>query len=93
MDIRSLREKINRADDQLVSAFKERMEIALEIARYKKANGLAIHDPARERAVVERLTEGCDESLSGAIEKLYETLFELSREQQRRFMAEDENHE
>ena len=91
MDIRSLREKINRVDDQMVSLLKERMEIALEIARYKKENGLAIYDPARERAVVERLTAGCGEAASRAIEKLYETLFDISREQQRRFMEEDEN--
>ena len=91
MDIRCLREKINEADDRLTAAFKDRMEIALEIARYKKEKGLAVYDPAREQAVVDRLTDGCDEVRASEIARLYETLFALSREQQHRFMEEEGN--
>ena len=86
MDIKDLREKINNLDDTLSSAFKERMEVALEIARYKKENNMPVFDPARERAVVSRLTEGCDDAVAIAMKTLYSTIFDLSRSYQHRYM-------
>lgn len=87
MDINELRGKINHLDDVISAAFKERMEVALEIARYKKENGLPVFDPARERAVLDRLTAGCDEAMTEAVTALYTTMFSVSRGYQHRFMA------
>ena len=89
MDINELRGKINQIDDTLSNAFKERMEVALEIARYKKENGLPVFDPGRERAVLNRLTEGCDDTIAASMKILYNTLFDLSRSYQHRFMHGD----
>ncbi len=89
MDIKDLREKINQIDDTLSSAFKERMEVALEIARYKQENGLPVFDPGRERAVINRLTEGCDDTVAASMKILYNTLFDLSRSYQHRYMMKD----
>ena len=52
MDINESREKINQIDDQLIHLFEQRMEAALEIARYKQQNHLPVYDPARERQVL-----------------------------------------
>ena len=86
-DIQTLREKINRYDDTLSKTFVERMETALEIAKYKKANGLPVLDPARERAVINRVTEGCEEDMALNLKLLYNTIFDLSRAYQQRYMA------
>lgn len=87
MDISDLRGKINRLDDAISAAFKERMQVALDIARYKQAHSLPVHDPARERAVIDRLTEGCDDEMTAALTELYQTMFAVSRGYQHRYMA------
>lgn len=89
MDIKDLREKLNKIDDTLSAAFKERMEVALEIARFKKENGLPVLAPGREREVINRLTEGCDDTIAASMKILYNTLFDLSRSYQHRYMAGD----
>ena len=90
MDIKELREKINQIDDVLTDAFKRRMEVALEIAKYKQEKGLPVYDPQREQAVIARLTEGCDETIADSMKTLYNTLFALSREYQQRYMRKAE---
>ena len=87
MEIQQLREKINQCDDTLVRAFRERMDTAMEIAKYKQENGLPVLDPARERAVISRVTEGCDDSTALYIKLLYNTLFDLSRSYQQRYLT------
>ncbi len=87
MDINELRKKINAIDDVLSDAFKKRMEVALEIARYKQENGLPVYDPRREQAVLERLTADCDDVMAAFMRDLYGKLFALSRDYQHRYMA------
>ncbi len=87
MDIAQAREQIDRCDQQLSAAFRERMEAAMEIARYKKANNLPVYDPARERAVLARVTEGCDEQTALDLKLLYSTVFDLSRSRQQRALS------
>ena len=49
MDLSDYREKIDSVDKQIVKLFSERMDIAAQIAQYKKENGKPIADPVRER--------------------------------------------
>ena len=84
MDINESREKINQIDDQLIRLFEQRMEAALEIARYKQQNHLPVYDPARERQVLLRQTAAVPPQLSASARVLYSTLFDLSRSYQHR---------
>ena len=49
MDLNQLRSEIDKIDDQLISLYGQRMEIAARIGDYKKQNNLPIFVPARER--------------------------------------------
>ena len=52
-----LRERIDAIDNEIVALLNERARIALEIGRVKDAQGeRPIRDPAREAAVIERVT-------------------------------------
>jgi chorismate mutase/prephenate dehydratase len=52
-----LRERIDAIDNEIVALLNERAGIALEIGRVKDAQGeRPIRDPAREAAVIERVT-------------------------------------
>lgn len=53
MDI--LRNKINNIDDIILSLIKSRMELSLEIGKFKKKNNLPIFDNNREILVLNRL--------------------------------------
>ncbi|MCE5342944.1 MAG: chorismate mutase [Eubacteriales bacterium] len=89
MEMQDLREEIDRCDDVLEKTFVKRMETALEIARYKRENGLPVMDPARERAVVARVTADCDDAMAVNVKLLYNTIFDLSRTWQQRYMTEE----
>ncbi|MGC4091405.1 MAG: prephenate dehydratase [Polyangiaceae bacterium] len=55
MSIDDLRRRIDGIDDELLDLLERRAQAAREIAQAKRAEGVAAHDPERERALVERL--------------------------------------
>ena len=88
MDIQELRQQINDIDAQLVKNFDDRMRVALDIAKYKKENGLPVFDPARERDVLNKQTAAVGEEMSMYVKLLYNTLFDLSRSYQQCYMSQ-----
>jgi chorismate mutase len=57
----TLRERIDAIDNEIVALLNERARIALEIGRVKDAQGQKpIRDPAREAAVIERVTSASE---------------------------------
>ena len=57
MELKDYREKIDAIDAQLLPLFLQRMEVAAEIAAWKKANGIPVLDAGRERAKLRELEE------------------------------------
>lgn len=82
MDINELRTKIDQIDDSLVRLFVERMDIAAQVADYKKANNLPIYVPAREREILQSVAEKAGPDMANYSRVLYSMLFELSRSYQ-----------
>ena len=64
------------------------MEIAAQIGAYKKANGLPILDPARERQILLKIRDKSPEGMGDYAVSLYSLIFELSRASQNRLMGE-----
>lgn len=89
MNIQELRTQINQIDEQLVALFDARMKVALEIGKYKKANALPVYDPARERAVLDKQMAAVNAEMAPYVQRLYQTLFELSKDYQRQYMEND----
>lgn len=79
MDIQELRREIDGIDAQLLPLFCQRMEIAAQVADYKKQNGLPIYVPGREREILDRVAAQAGENMADYAKILYNTLFELSR--------------
>lgn len=88
MDIQELRKQINDIDEQMVKNFADRMHVALEIAKYKKENGLPVFDPARERDVLNKQTSAVGEDLAMYVKLLYNTIFDISRSYQQRYITQ-----
>lgn len=89
MDINELREQLNAIDDELVSTFGKRMEIAGKIAQYKHDNNVSVSDRTREREVIHRVTGKVKPELAGYTKSLYNTLFDLSKTYQNSLMKTD----
>ena len=84
MELSELREQINAIDSDLVKLFTKRMDIAAQVADYKKENNLPIYVPAREREILQDVAEKAGPEMSNYTRVLYSMLFELSRSYQRK---------
>ena len=82
MDIKELRGQIDKIDDELVRLFGQRMDVAAQIADYKKENNLPIFVPAREREKLADVAEKAGPEMANYTRVLYSMLFELSRSYQ-----------
>ena len=82
MDLNELRGEIDRIDDQLVKLFGQRMDVAAQIADYKKEHNLPILAPLREREKLQDVAEKAGPDMANYTRVLYSMLFELSRSYQ-----------
>jgi chorismate mutase/prephenate dehydratase len=82
MNLSDLRVEIDKIDDQLVNLFAQRMDIAAQIADFKKENNLPILVPARERDKLQDVAEKAGPDMATYTRALYSMLFELSRSYQ-----------
>ena len=82
MDIQELRGQIDEIDDELVRLFIRRMDVASQIADYKKEHDLPIFVPARERETLAEVAKKAGPEMANYTRVLYSMLFELSRSYQ-----------
>ena len=82
MDLTELRKEIDQIDSDIVRLFTQRMNIAAQVADYKKDNNLPIFVPARERAILQKVAELAGPEMANYTRVLYSMLFELSRSYQ-----------
>ena len=82
MDLQDFRRRIDETDDKLLQLFKERMDISRQIALYKKEHGLSVFDAARERDKLAVMGEKAGDEFRPYVYRLYNLLFELSRDYQ-----------
>lgn len=84
-ELTQLRREIDKIDAQLVALFERRMAVTRAVGKYKRARGLPVLDPGRERAVLESKRALLrDKALSDDVTELFETIMALSRRQQER---------
>ena len=82
MELNELRNRIDEIDDKLVKLFTERMDIAAQVADYKKERQMPIYVPAREREILQSVAEKAGPDMANYTRVLYSMLFELSRSYQ-----------
>ena len=82
MDLTQIREEINQVDDQLVKLFVQRMELASQVAAYKRENNMPIFVPAREREILKKVAEQAGPEFGSYTRLLYATIMDLSRSHQ-----------
>lgn len=82
MELKELREQIDRIDKELVDLFIQRMNVSANVAEYKKQNNMRVLDPSRERALLQKISELSGEEFEEYTRTLYSTILDLSRSYQ-----------
>ncbi|WP_317853814.1 bifunctional chorismate mutase/prephenate dehydratase [Chakrabartyella piscis] len=89
MSLDKLRGQMNDVDSALVELFVERMKIASEIAEQKSKEGIPISDMRREKDVMNRIMDMAGEEFEMYANRLYRTLFEVSKSHQAGILIND----
>ena len=84
--LKEARKEIDRIDDELVSLFVRRLQVAGEIAAAKRASGGPITDPVRERAILSRVTAEVPSEYENGARLFFSTLFSISKARQRELL-------
>ena len=71
MELSDYRQQIDGIDSQLLALFYQRMEVAAQIAGYKKAHNLPALDAGRERAKLQQIADAAPEDLREYAVSLY----------------------
>lgn len=81
MQINELRSRINAINDEMLSLFLQRMELSKQIAEIKRENNLPVFDRAREREVLESMTEKAGD-MQEYVSAFFQKVMEISRDYQ-----------
>ena len=87
MNLEELRVKIDDVDDKLVELIEDRMDVAAEIAEFKKQSGTPVLNSKREREKLADVVSKTRDDLKGYMKSLYSLMFDLSRSYQRKLIG------
>ncbi len=80
-DMTGLRAEIDRIDAEIQRLFEERMDVSAAIGAYKAARGIPVYDGEREKQKIGELRRRASGDFrADGIERLYRTIFEISRD-------------
>ena len=80
MDLLECRNEIDKIDKELVELFEKRMNVAINVAKYKIENNIPIFNGVREAEVIEKNVNRLNnKEYSKLTEKFFTHLMELSR--------------
>jgi chorismate mutase-like protein len=84
MNIEDWRRKIDEIDRKLVELLNERSKCAIEIGQIKRSQNLRIHDPDREREILNRIKENNTGPLdSEGLQRLFALIIDECRQIER----------
>ena len=89
MELSDCRKRLDEIDDALLELFKERMSVTAEVARVKKAQGQPVWVPAREREIMQRVSQAAGPELANDAQTLFSTILDLSRGAQHRLLRRE----
>nr|WP_315021426.1 prephenate dehydratase domain-containing protein [uncultured Aminipila sp.] len=89
MTLNKLRDEIDNIDTEMIDLFVKRMSLSRQVAEEKKASGTPILNTKREKEVLAKVSDKAGETLDRYARILYNTIFDVSRSYQTRFVHTD----
>lgn len=88
MDLKSMRDEIDRIDDEMAELFRKRASVAEKVAEYKRRNNMAVFQGGREAEVLERAAEHVPDDLKDGARLFFTTLMDISKCRQQQLLTE-----
>ena len=85
MEIKDLREQIDKIDDELSSLYVKRMKICKQIGELKAMKSSPVNVKERENQILVKVTKKADDELKGYVKHLYDNIFTQSKNYQSSF--------
>lgn len=82
MDIKEIRNNIDKTDEEITRLLVRRMQLTGEVAKFKQKTGKAVHDGLREREVVENVMNVAGEPYARYMNIIYNTIMDTSKSYQ-----------
>ena len=80
LDLEELRRGIDAVDQNILKLLHERVRLVMAVGEYKRERGMAVYDPAHERALLDRLCKAAEPPLDAdTIRRIFERLVDESR--------------
>lgn len=89
MDLSILRSEIDSIDKQILELFKRRMEINIDVAKYKQANSMPIFQQGRENQVIDRVKSHSPNWLQNGVESLFLQIMDIGKSIQQQTLYKD----
>ncbi|MCH5268500.1 MAG: prephenate dehydratase [Lachnospiraceae bacterium] len=93
VDLAESRKKIDEIDKEIIRLFEERMEVANDVAIYKRSTGKKVYDPVRESEKIATLRSMASNTFNEtAVEDLFRQIMSISRKYQYQKLGPTVNH-
>ena len=86
MELKDIRNDIDKVDDQLLELFLKRMDLSEQVAKIKAENSMPIYNREREREILKKMTDRSGD-MEGYTYRLFTTLFQLSKARQSQLLS------
>jgi chorismate mutase len=87
-DLEALRRSIDSVDQQILTLLHDRVRLVMQVGEYKRERGIPVYDPARERALLDRLCKAAEPPLDAeTIRRIFERLVDESRRLEQRHVG------
>lgn len=84
--LKDLRQQIDNIDDQIVTLYRERMQLSKKVAEEKNKSGKGVTNRIREKEILNRVTDAVDDDIKVYTKQVFETLFDTSKAYQLRYI-------
>ena len=89
-DLTEYRNRIDAIDRKITALFEERMDVVLDVARYKLAHNLEVFQGTREAQVLEKVQALLENhAYDAGVRELYTALMNISKDYQRQLLSEE----
>ena len=90
-DLSITRKEIDEVDKQIVELLEKRMDLALEVAKYKSSTGKPIYDRDRELEKLEKLSDMTSSDFNAkGVQELFSQIMSVSRRYQYRIIGDQD---
>lgn len=87
-NLKTLRNNIDKIDDEILELFIRRLHIVEDIYEYKKLNGMNIYDPKRENEVLQKIDKNMSvDKYKSELESLFKSIMKISSSYQEKLLG------